>query len=83
MWKKIFIAGGVLLVFALGGAVAWIGPANVIGLLTYGRQAREGTLVVGDAAPLVSLVDLDGANRHALDEWVGAKPLVLVFGSFT
>jgi len=65
------------------GLVLWIGPRNVIGLLTYGRQRREGSLRVGDAAPVVELVDRDGATRRSLAEWIGPRPLVLVFGSFT
>lgn len=83
VWKKILIGVALLVVFAVGGVVAWIGPRNVIGIMTYGQQAREGSLVVGDAAPVVSVIDLDGATERTLDEWVGARPLVLVFGSFT
>jgi hypothetical protein len=38
---------------------------------------------VGDAAPDVELVALDGARRLRLKDSVGGKPLVLVFGSYT
>ena len=83
MVKKIFIVLGIVVAIAVGWIVVSIGPRNIIGILTYGRQAREGSLRVGDRAPLVSLVDLDGTTLKGLDAWIGDKPLVLVFGSFT
>ena len=67
---------------AAATAFFWIGPRFVIGILTYGRQAREGTLQVGDPAPSVSLVSTDGTTL-SLSEKIGARPLVLIFGSFT
>ena len=84
MVKKVLIGGGLLIALLLvGGVYLMGGPRFVIGILTYGRQAREGDLEVGDPAPVVSLVSLDGSTRRGLDEWIGDKPLVLVFGSFT
>jgi hypothetical protein len=80
--KTLLVVAGLILVTAVV-AVIWIGPRFIIGILTYGRQAREGSLKVGDPAPVVSLVELDGTTRHALDEWIGPRPVVLVFGSFT
>lgn len=58
------------------------GPRNVIGMLRY-DQRREGDLKVGDAAPDVQLLALDGATPVHLRDSVGGKPLVVVFGSFT
>jgi hypothetical protein len=81
--KKMLLILGLLVTIAVIGAVAWIGPRNLIGLLTYGGQAREGDLQVGDLAPQVSLVGLDGSTTKNLAEWIGPRPLVLVFGSFT
>jgi hypothetical protein len=47
-------------------------------------QREEGALRVGDAAPDVALVGLDGSTRVQLRERLAAgRPLVLVFGSFT
>jgi ferric-dicitrate binding protein FerR (iron transport regulator) len=64
--------------------VVWrIGPRNVYGLARYGTQRREGDLRVGQQAPDVSLVSLDGKSRVRLADEVGGKPLVLVFGSYT
>ena len=80
--KKIgaIIAGiGVL----VGVAATWmIGPQNLIGMLRY-DQRQEGRLNVGDAAPDVELVSVDGARREKLAAHFGGKPLVLMFGSFT
>jgi peroxiredoxin len=46
-------------------------------------QRREGTLKVGDPAPDVTLVGLDGTSEVKLASLFGTRPLVLVFGSFT
>jgi hypothetical protein len=80
--KLLLIVGGTILLAMIIGVI-WIGPRFIIGILTYGQQAREGTLQVGDPAPVVSLVDLDGTTTHELSEWIGPRPVVLVFGSFT
>ena len=75
------VLGGIVLVGAIA-AIVMIGPRNIIGMLRY-DQRREGTLKVGDPAPDVVLARADGAGEARLSEWLGAKPLVLVFGSFT
>ena len=80
--KILLIAVAVLIVIA-ACAFFNIGPRNVIGILTYDQQARDGDLQVGDAAPAVTLVALDGASQLPLTDWIGSRPLVLVFGSFT
>ena len=46
-------------------------------------QRHEGNLKVGDPAPDVVLHRIDAAGVSHLAEYVGAKPLVLIFGSFT
>jgi len=82
LFKKILLIA-VLLLAALAGVIAWkIGPRNVIGMLRY-DQRKEGSLKVGDRAPDVSLVSLDGRTPVRLSERVGGKPLILVFGSYT
>jgi peroxiredoxin len=40
-------------------------------------------LKLGQPAPDVSLVSLDGKTRVRLVDSTGGKPLVLVFGSYT
>ena len=83
MLKKILIGLGVLVVLAAGGFTYMIGgPRNVIGMLRYDTR-EEGTLKVGDRAPEVELLALDGKTPVKLSERLGGKPTVLVFGSFT
>ncbi len=55
----------------------------VIGALTYGRQAQQGHLRVGDAAPDVQLTKLDGQTSVSLKSLWEDLPLVMIFGSFT
>ncbi len=83
MLKKVLIGLGVLIVLALGAITYLIGgPRNLIGMLRY-DQRQEGSLRVGDRAPDVTLVALDGATPVRLSENLGQKPTVLIFGSFT
>lgn len=82
LWKKLLL-GAVFLVLAAGGLMAWkIGPRNIIGMLRY-DQRQEGKLKVGDRAPDVGLLALDGKTPVHVAASIGDKPLVLVFGSFT
>jgi hypothetical protein len=82
LFKKILLIA-VLLLGAVAGVIAWkIGPRNIIGMLRY-DQRKEGSLKVGDRAPDVALVSLDGKSPVRLSERVGVKPLILVFGSYT
>jgi len=72
-----------LIILGVGGfMLAMMGPRDTWGLLRY-DQRQEGTLKVGDRAPDVALVGLDGASRVHLAERIGGRPLVLTFGSFT
>jgi hypothetical protein len=84
LWKRIAIGVGVLALLALGGFTYMVGgPRNLIGMIRY-DQREEGTLKVGDRAPDVSLLELDGKTAvHLADRLAGGKPTVLVFGSFT
>lgn len=82
--KKLLLAAAVVGGLALAAGIAMvvmIGPRNVIGMLRY-DQREEGSLRVGDPAPDVALVTLDGQPARLADRF-GAKPTVLVFGSFT
>jgi hypothetical protein len=83
IWKKILIGLGALAVLASAGFTYMIGgPRNVIGMLRYDTR-QEGKLKVGDRAPDVALLALDGKTPVKLSEKLGGKPTVLVFGSFT
>jgi len=83
LWKKIAIGLLALAVLAIAGFAYMLGgPRNLIGMLRY-DQREEGTLKVGDSAPDVALVALDGRTPVCLSSELGGKPTVLVFGSFT
>jgi hypothetical protein len=74
---------GSLIVIAVSAAmIRFHGPRNLIGYIRY-DQRQEGTLVAGHDTPDAELVALDGASRVHIAEWIGRKPLVLIFGSFT
>ena len=83
VWKKVLL-GLVAVATLLAIVFVWkMGPRNVYGLARYGTQRSEGDLRVGQRAPDVSLVSLDGRTRIRLASSIGSKPLVLVFGSYT
>ncbi|HEY7112950.1 MAG TPA: hypothetical protein VIA45_08455 [Thermoanaerobaculia bacterium] len=83
LWKKLLLGFGLLVFAAVAYAVISFGPKNIIGMLRY-DQRQEGSLKVGDAAPNVELLALDGKTAVPLkDSFGGGKPTVLVFGSFT
>ncbi|MEP6768322.1 MAG: hypothetical protein ABJC61_06610 [Acidobacteriota bacterium] len=81
-WKKVAIGAGIVVVAAGAAGVAFVGPRNVIGMIRYDKR-QEGALRVGDRAPDVTLVALDGKSRMRVADHIGARPLVLVFGSYT
>ena len=85
VWKWIGIGIGALLLAAFVGlSLLAGGPRNVYGLVRYALpHMHRGTLRIGDDAPDARLVALDGKTHFDLRERVGAKPLVLIFGSYT
>jgi peroxiredoxin len=46
-------------------------------------QRQQGKLRVGDPAPDVEILELDGTTPVSLSKRVAGRPCVLVFGSFT
>ena len=83
LWKKIVIGVAALALLALGGFTYMVGgPRNLIGMIRY-DQREEGRLKIGDKAPDVTLLALDGKTPVKLSERLGGKPTILVFGSFT
>jgi hypothetical protein len=59
-------------------------PRDAYGMVRYALpHMHRGTLKVGDDAPDARLVALDGANHFHIRERTGARPLVLIFGSYT
>ena len=74
----LFVAAFVLLSLMAGS------PKDVYGLVRYALpHMHRGTLKVGSDAPDVRLLALDGTSHFHLRERLGARPLVVVFGSFT
>jgi hypothetical protein len=80
--------GGILAVLLLTafGVLCYLAgsPKDAYGMVRYALpHMHRGTLRVGSNAPDVRLVALDGSDHFHLRERIGARPLVLVFGSFT
>ena len=83
LWKRIAIGLGALAALGIAAFTYMVGgPRNLIGMLRY-DQREEGTLKVGDRAPDVALISLDGRTPVRLSSALGGRPTVLVFGSFT
>ncbi len=84
-WKWAVLVFAVIL--AIGYAVLshiMGGPRDVYGFLRYALpQWHRGDLRVGDRAPDVRLVSLDGQTTFHLRDRIGARPLILIFGSYT
>ena len=84
-WKWTLVTvGGVLVVGFVGLSFMAGSPRDVYGLVRYALpHMHRGKLHAGDDAPDVRLLALDGSSRFHLRERVGARPLVLIFGSYT
>jgi hypothetical protein len=82
VWKKVSIGLGAGILLLVAAGIAVVGPRNVIGMIRYDKR-EEGKLKVGDRAPDVALMGLDGVSPVRISERVGPRPLVLVFGSYT
>ena len=84
MRKWLLLAGAVVVLALLVPEVmklVQMGPKDYWGMVRY-DQREEGDLAVGDAAPDVVVRALDGAPAR-LGDRLGARPVVLVFGSYT
>jgi len=80
---QIATLAAVLIILGMGAfLLANMGLHDTWGLLRYDAR-QEGALKVGDRAPDVALVALDGASHVRLADRIGQRPLVLTFGSFT
>ena len=59
-------------------------PRDAYNMVRYALpHMHRGSLHPGDAAPDARLIALDGTSSFHLLKRTGAKPLVLIFGSFT
>jgi hypothetical protein len=82
-WSTISVGGLLLLGFIALSLMAG-GPKDALQMARFALPHMHlGNLKVGDHAPDVRLVALDGTTRFHLRERVSGRPLVLVFGSFT
>ena len=87
--KKVFmwigIALGALLLLAfIGLSVMAGGPKDALYMVRYALpHMHRGNLKVGDTAPDARIFALNGTETFHIRERTGAKPLVVVFGSFT
>jgi len=82
-WFLISFAGLIVITYVLLSIMAG-GPRDAIQMVRYALPyMHRGHLKVGDSAPDVRLVALDGQSRFQLRERLSGRPLVLVFGSFT
>jgi hypothetical protein len=83
--KWIGIGVGLLILGAvIGLSVMAGGLRGAYGMVRYALpHMHRGTLRVGDNAPDASLLALDGSSRFHIRERTGARPLVIVFGSYT
>jgi hypothetical protein len=76
---------GTLGALLLGGAVFvhfTLGWSMLIGMLRYDTR-QEGLLSVGDLAPVAVLHEIETGGVTRLFETPPARPVILVFGSFT
>jgi hypothetical protein len=85
IFKWVLVAVVVLLIGAYTALSFMAGsPKDAFYMLRFALpHMHAGKLKVGDDAPNVSLVALDGTTRFPLHDRLTGKPLVLVFGSFT
>lgn len=84
-WKwTIGVALALFLVAFIGLSLIAGSPKDAYGMVRYALpHMHRGKLKVGDDAPDARLVAMNGSDHFHIRERTGAKPLVLVFGSFT
>lgn len=84
-WKwAIGVTLGVLVAAFVGLSIMAGSPKDVYGLVRYALpHMHRGNLNVGDDAPDARLVALDGTDNFHIRERTGARPLVVIFGSYT
>ena len=85
LWKWTIGTILVLLVGAFVGLSIMAGsPKDAYGMVRYALpHMHRGNLKIGDDAPDARLVALDGNDHFHIRERTGARPLVVIFGSYT
>ena len=75
---------GILVIAFIGLSLMAGSPKDAYGMVRYAfPHMHRGKLRVGEDAPDVRLLALDGSSHFHLRERTGAKPLVVIFGSYT
>jgi len=83
MWIGISLGTLVVIAFIVLSVMAG-SPRDALYMVRYAfPHMHRGNLKVGDSAPDARLLALNGTDRFHIRERTGAKPLVLIFGSFT
>ena len=83
MVKQILVLVALVSFALVSAAYVYDVPRFVMGMWKFGRQRKPGTLEVGGTPSELSVHDLATTDRRSLNDWIGDKPLVLVFGSCT
>lgn len=82
-WTLGIVLGVLVLAFA-GLSYMAGSPKDIYGLVRYALpHMHRGKLHPGDDAPDARLLALDGSSHFHLHERIGARPLVVIFGSYT
>ena len=83
MWIGIAFGALVVIAFIVLSVMAG-GPRDALYMVRYALpHMHRGNLKLGDNAPDARLIALNGTDHFHIRERTGAKPLVLIFGSFT
>ena len=83
MWIGVSLGALVVIAFIVLSVMAG-GPKDALYMVRYALpHMHRGKLKIGDSAPDARLIALNGTDRFHIRERTGAKPLVLIFGSFT
>jgi len=83
MWIGISLGALVVIAYIVLSFMAG-GPRDALYMIRYALpHMHRGNLKVGDSAPDARLLALNGTDHFHIRERTGAKPLVLIFGSFT
>jgi hypothetical protein len=82
-WTAIAVVAILAIAFGVG-CYFMGGPKDLYGFLRYARpQWHEGSVDVGQQAPDALLYAIDGPSTFHIRDRIGARPLVLIFGSYT
>ena len=83
LWVGVALAALLVISFVALSVLAG-GPKDALYMVRYALpHMHRGNLKIGDSAPDARIYALNGAETFHIRERTGAKPLVIIFGSFT